>query len=282
MQVSAYAGDLDIHLNQLGTPIKNADGTLSYPSSLNRDYRALMSEVAFMFAPKMLAPAETTGLSGFDMGAVVSFMTIQANASHWNAAAVVMNQNKRPNALAPMVGFHIRKGLPFSIELAAQFNYLPHSSMFSLGGSVRYGILEGYKWAPDISLHLSVGRLIGASDFDMTTLDAGATIGKTFAIKGMTQLSIYAGFGAMSYDASFDVLDKTPNNNKDNQAVSVGGSLYSIKAIPMSETDNLHWRTHAGAKFKSHVFSLLYQIDLGIMKNTPILLTHSIKIGFDF
>lgn len=287
---AAYASDLDISLRGLG--IETSTNTAP-----NERLRLLTSELAFALSPRAVAPARTLGMSGFEFSVDATIVNIHAGRDYWKGGVTdprlgagqttdaVTEQGQlgkgQPGSLQGVVGFHFRKGLPFSVELGADVNYLLNSSMFMLGGSVRWAILEGYHYLPDLSVRGAVGRLMGANDIDMVTAEFSGTLGKTFAAGGVCTLAPYVGYGMMLVDVNSNVIDFTPTNAADNQAVQrPGGSLYTFDQLSLGS--NTYNRVFAGLQFHSYIISVTYQFDAGFISKTSLVLpTNTFRLGLD-
>ncbi len=174
-----------------------------YPSQCRADiatYERFMAEYAFGLSPKLMAPASTLGYSGFYMGLEGS-LTPTPNGGdtddrRWYDG--VGPADESPGVMfVPSV--HIRKGLPWSMELGGTINYLSESELVGLGADVKWSIFEGYRHGfrgvlPDVAARGSVVRVLGQSDIDMTIIGVDASISYPFGIGGMLSLTPYVGW----------------------------------------------------------------------------------------
>ena len=63
---------------------------------------------------------------------------------------------------------HIRKGLPYSVEVGVTGSYLAYSSMFSLGAEIKTAIYESYyRWVPALGARLAFGTLFGTPELTL-------------------------------------------------------------------------------------------------------------------
>ena len=101
-------------------------------------------------------------MSGFEFTMVSTFADISESEDWWTRSAGLagiqgVNSDGRglPRAMfVPTV--HIRKGLPYSVEVGVTGSYLAYSSMFSLGAEIKTAIYESYyRWVP-LSVHVSL------------------------------------------------------------------------------------------------------------------------------
>ena len=204
LSASAHASGLDLSLRGLG--VETRSNTLP-----NERLRLLSTELAFALAPRNAGPAATLGMSGFEASVDTTIVNFGTNRDYWRgnvtdpspvASHDAVTEQEQLGKGAPastqgVIGFHFRKGLPFSVELGVHLNYLLNSSMFMLGADVRWALLEGYRYVPDLSVRGAAGRLIGATDLDMTTAEVSATLSKRFAVAGVFTLTPYVGYGML-------------------------------------------------------------------------------------
>jgi hypothetical protein len=163
-------------------------------------YERFMAEYAFGLSPKLLAPAETLGYSGFYLGLEGSLTPIPETGRHgggyWDLGTTPVGE--WPSAMFfPAV--HIRKGLPWSFEIGSSINYLAQSELVGLGGEVKWSLFEGYRKGfrgalPDIAARGTVVRVLGEADVDMTIIGVDGSISYAFGLGGTLSLTPYAGF----------------------------------------------------------------------------------------
>jgi hypothetical protein len=173
-----------------------------YCSADMANYERFMAEYFFAFSPKLLAPADTLGYSGFYMGLESTAITIP----DWNATSVRTDpwyygtgpDNDKPDAMF-VPAIHVRKGLPWSFELGGSINYLAQSETVGIGGEVKWSLFEGYLHGfrgvlPNLAARGSVVRIIGTTDLDITIVGVDGSISRPFAIGGQVTLTPYGGF----------------------------------------------------------------------------------------
>ncbi len=270
---TTFALPLDMRLGALGVPAND-------PAASER-FRLLTSELALALTPRTLHTGETLGMSGFEVGVDVTFVNFNVRRDYWQG---VTERERRgggtPNGTQTVTGFHFRKGLPFSFELDGHVNYLVSSSMFMVGGGLRYSFLEGYKWVPNISARAGVARLLAAEEIDMTNVTLDVALSKTFALAGIMTITPILGWGMIFVHANSTVLDATPLDQSDNTSMASGGSLYQMPTFSLGR--NFHQKLFAGLRFHAYVFAFYYQFDLGLIRGGPILIQNTLKVGMDF
>ncbi|MCP4604819.1 MAG: hypothetical protein GY847_30580 [Proteobacteria bacterium] len=191
----AEANKLDISLARFIDC--NSDGTRCEPDLEN--YELFLAEYAFGLAPKLLAPAETLGYSGFYLGLEGSLTPrpgTSGSTTRWKLGTAP--DGDYPDVMF-MPAIHIRKGLPWSFEIGGTINYLAQSELVGIGGELKWSLFEGYRhtWRgalPDLAVRGTIVRVIGESDMDMTLVGVDGSLSYAFGIGGMISLTPYAGF----------------------------------------------------------------------------------------
>lgn len=171
-------------------------------------FKKFATDFGMVMSPKFLAPAETLGQAGFDVGFEASFSAIDPTQEHWQKASPVEGQ--APSDVLTTMQIHVRKGLPFSFELGGTLTKLMDSEMFALGGELKWAFNEGFYYLPDIAVRVGANRLLGSRDLDMLTGGLDVSISHPFGIGGLLSLTPYAGWNLLFINASSHVLDATP------------------------------------------------------------------------
>ncbi len=160
------------------------DGTRIVDSELlGTDYAQLIRELGVTIAARAIAPPETLGASGFEIvfDTPMSFIDVRqvgGEPSPWERAHI----DEDPGSFAYTPGLTLRKGLPFSLEVGFTGRWMGNSRQGVFGGSIRAALVEGYKPFPDVTLHLGYTGYVGNDELELGVLDAGVTIGSTFAV----------------------------------------------------------------------------------------------------
>ena len=273
----AAANPLDVQLRGLGAYTRNGD------QAPRERFRLLTAEIGFALSPRTAAPAQGLGMSGFDVSFDVALVSLNIGSEYWQNG--VTEQERRlgtlPGSTQAVTGMHVRKGLPFGLELEAHINWLLNSTMFMIGGDIRYVFLEGYKYLPNFAVRAGVGRLLNAQEIDLTTVNLDMTVSKTFALGGMVRLTPMVGYGILFMNANSAVLDATPDNTTDNIALEQpNGSLYTLPESPLAR--NFHHRIYAGIELQTFIFVFLYQFDVGLITGGRPLFQNTIRLGLRF
>lgn len=207
----AAAGDLDFRLNATDN---NGDGILftgcgGAPCAANNAaFRDFTTQLGFVFAPRMASPAETLGHAGFHVGAMWSGSLISNNESYWGVT------EGRPG-LAQTLQLDVRKGLPFSFEIGANFMWLADSEMFAPGLELRWALNEGFAYLPDFAVRGAVNHMVGNRDLLLTTVAIDGVLSKSFGLGGTVNLAPYASWSVIMIAATSRVIDPTPLDEGD-------------------------------------------------------------------
>lgn len=209
---SAFALDNDLVLSRFGEfdpqefgNCTNACGIVQPKPEL---FEALVHDFGQVIAPRLAAPAETLGEAGFAFNMMTSFSFIDEDADHWTAAV----QDRNPDSTWATAHMQIRKGLPFSLEVAGNLSYVFASEMFTLGADVKWAINEGFYYFPDLAFRGTVNTLMGARDLNLYTAGGDMSISKGFGIAGLVVVTPYLGYQILWLIGSSRLLNAFPQD----------------------------------------------------------------------
>jgi hypothetical protein len=158
------------------------------------EFRDLTRELGSAIAYRNLAPAEPLGITGFDVAAQASFISIDKETSQWKN----VTNNEAPNYIAyPTI--RARKGLPFGIDVGAMYSYISNTSIQLYGAEISKAILEGSVATPAVGIRGSYTRVAGAGDISLQTAGIDASISKGFIF-----ITPYAGGGMIWLDGKYE------------------------------------------------------------------------------
>lgn len=206
---------------------KRAAGESSSPSLREQsNYRSLISELSAVMAVPVLAPADTVGYTGFHFSLDTTVTSISRNAEFWsgvpdNGDRTGAGVRRATGDFLPVLSIMLRKGmwLPLpplpSVELGVGASNLLNSGIYGLNGYVKLALHEGYhnKWVPSIALRGAASRIAGASQVDLTLLNADALISKAFGVAGTMTLQPYLGGGVQFSIVRSQVIDTAPTED---------------------------------------------------------------------
>lgn len=204
---TAMAGDYDIDFGD----------DLAAAEAINQNFGDIVREAGIITAYRGIAPAEPLGLLGFDVGVESTFVDI--DTSTWEP--IIDAGDSDPPSVLPIPRIHVRKGLPFNIDVGASYSQIPDSNIEILGGEVQMALLEGTMATPALSVRGHYSTLEGVDDLDIETYGVDAVVSKGFAM-----LTPYAGTGILEIDGKY---------TGDNSALRPGG-IFELEDQSKSET----------------------------------------------
>ena len=152
------------------------------------DFDAVAEDLVAAIDYKAAGPAEATGLAGFGLGLVTTYVPVDED--DWTAVT-----GSDFSAIG-MVGLQATKGLPFNIDVGAFYATAPGSNVDAIGGEIRYAILPGSTVAPAVALRLSYVTVSGIDDFDLDSMSYDVSVSKGFG-----PFTPYAGVGRVDGSA---------------------------------------------------------------------------------
>ena len=259
---AAYADRNDIELSRLGNPGTDA------ASASNLKFEALTRSLAASVTSANLMPPETTGHAGFAVN-------MELGAVGFPAATQYPTESGQ-DPISPLLvpSLHVRKGLPFSVELGARMGWIDRSSLFATTGELKWAVNEGFTWLPDIGVRAHVTRLLGTHDFSVTATGVDLGVGKQFPLGGMVTLTPYGGIDFVHVSASSDTIDFRQTTTR-----PVGDTTDTGIFHPVSATNT---RFYGGARFIGGVLQLGAELSLTTLGSLPAVAAFSGTIGLDF
>ncbi len=185
---TALAGDLDdITISQLGT----WDGEAVSDTELTSGaYQEVVKTLGVAIANKALLPAETLGVTGFDVGLTNNATFIRAYDADDPTSWQRVSTDGDPTRVIWVPSLNVRKGLPFSLEVGGSVGYLAFSRQTVVGGYGRWALIEGYRsYAPDLAIQLGYTKYVGNDELQVGVMDASATIGYTLGISQLAGIN---------------------------------------------------------------------------------------------
>ncbi|MDY7228430.1 hypothetical protein [Hyalangium rubrum] len=289
---AAYADAYDLQIENFGNP--NAQG-----STANADFQAFSRAFAATLTSTNLMPPETLGHSAFNVSAELSVVSLPGPDS----VRIPTEQEGQPGSvLVPSV--HVRKGLPFSVELGARVGWVEKSRMVAATGEVKWAVNEGFTYLPDIGVRAHVTQLMGVRDFSLTASGLDAGIGKQFPLGGMVTLTPYGGldFTFVSGSSSriafpVDASTCAPQNQAAPRCDSTEVLLQNTASYERVRLkDNMNQRIYGGVRFIGGVLQLGAEISVTRLGNVkvdpsnpesetrglPSIFTFNTSLGLDF
>ncbi len=218
----AHAGKYDLDLTPLGT---RTDTGIAQDDAA---FRSLSSELGTLIAPQPMDPADSLGLSGFALSGDITINTISGGSSYWKDATRGESTN-----VAPTLQVMGRKGLYPGLEVGAGAVHVFDSRMWALAGYGKVAFHEGFHHLPipSIALRITGSRLLGAKDFNMTTVAPAIEISHLFGLGKTFSLTPYVGYEALLIISRSTVLDATPNCDEFQEPTSPPSGVYNEECL---------------------------------------------------
>lgn len=222
----ANAADNDLVLSRLAEPfggtLQSGDYGQQFDNCTNacgivepndQQFQLLATDLGQVFAPRLANPAETLGEAGFAVNMMTSLSFIPSDEEYWERAV----EDRAPSSTLLTGHLQVRKGLPFSFEVAGNMGYLFASEMFTLGADLKWALNEGFYYFPDVAFRGSVNTLMGASDLNLVTAGGDMSISKAFGLGGVASLTPYVGYQMLFIVASSRLLNAYPQDPRSPQ-----------------------------------------------------------------
>ncbi len=290
----AEAGENDFRLNARrdgrGILFTESGGRFEPNNELFRDFT---TELGFVFAPRLAAPAETLGHSGFQVSALWSGTFVSNDQDFWFVTDRAQ-QGRSPQGMLQTLQLDVRKGLPFSFEIGVNFMWLIDSELFAPGLEVRWALQEGYKYVPDFGLRGSVNHMVGNRDLLLTTVGIDAVLSKNFGLFGMVNVAPYLSWSFILIAATSRVIDPTPTAEVTDQIRLPDGTTRSVARSDIENNfvfdevtagSKLHHKLTIGLRTVYYVLNLSVQGEFEMLGGKgafgPVA-TITTKLGLDF
>jgi len=176
-------------------------------------FERLASELGVAIAPPIFSPAASHGPSGLSLSLDMTVTSIDAKAAHWRSGTQAGHEGEVDPAL---VWTHatLRKGLPFGLEVGATVGRGHATSLWSLGFSVKWAIVEGFRTGigalPDIALQATTTRSMGLDDLTIATHTADLIFSKAWHVGGGYRIAPMLGTQLLFLEADSGMVDLTP------------------------------------------------------------------------
>ena len=190
------------------------NGTAVEPEVVMDSYQVVVNQLGLAVANKPMAPGETLGVYGFDLGvgstvAFIDTKSVGGSASHWAR----VHEEGDPNSVLWIPWLQARKGLPLSLEIGANMGYLAFSRQTAFGGYGRWGAWEGYNPIPDLTFQLGYSGYVGNDELELGAFDFSATLGWTLPFGTLVginqaQFSPFLGVGTVIVHAGPRIGDE--------------------------------------------------------------------------
>jgi len=277
---TAHADRYDFRLYQLGAP--------SSDPAANKRFSAFMQELGVAITNWNLEPPETTGFAGFNFAFEYPVSLVNDSGTLNGIRYWPIDPAYTGTGALQMPGVHVRKGLPFSLELGVKANYIEGSNMVATTIEAKWALNEGFLYFPDLGARGWGTQLIGAREFTLTVAGFDLGLGKQIPINGMCTITPYVGWASVWVAASSNVVDFSPGQSETDQFHAPNNASGTATQDVFNSVDigtNRHNRFYGGIRFIGYVLELglegsWAQVNTDVTSYTVA--TYSAKVGLDF
>ena len=262
----ARADDMDLALSRLRiVPLDAAcGGQAGNPSRFCPDqelFERLVSELSVAMAPPVIAPARTIGPRGFQIALSTVLTSIEAGQLYWQrgteGATPAEPTNGETSALNDDVQslqmwnyLQARKGLPFGFELGLLLGQGLHTSMWTLGGALKWALFEGFRTGlgqlPDVALQAALNRSVGSSQATVQLFTMDLVVSKSLVIEHTVAVAPLLGLQWLVADVESDVVDLTPGGEGEGGAPAIRRRLSTLPSCSWADAWSRRVRAEAG------------------------------------
>jgi len=190
---------------------------------------------------KSIAPPETLGIIGFDIGVEVSSTDISGDLFD------LASDGSFAGSELVIPRLHVHKGLPFGIDLGASMGAVQDSDGRVFGAEVRFAIVEGGAVTPALGLRVSHSQMHGLDDLDFNSTGIELAVSKGFLF-----VTPYAGVGFLRSSAQPNDIASLASKSVDQQKLVVGVTINFGFALTLEVDRTDDYRTYsakAGIRF---------------------------------
>ncbi len=160
-------------------------------------FRSVSEDLGSALSYKGVVPAESIGITGFDIGLEVTQTNLAKSEALWNS----LTGSNFSNLYVPKL--HITKGLPLNIDIGAFYSAIPSTNIKLMGGELRWAFIEGSTAMPAVAVRGALTKLSGVNQLSLDTKSLDVSISKGFAM-----LTPYAGVGQVWTNSSSELFTK--------------------------------------------------------------------------
>ncbi len=220
---AAAAGEpLELDLAKLGAP--NASVWQTYgatPSDAavaagdaRKRFAQLSSQTALAFSASLLEPASTTGHSGFDFAFESAYVgvdprpigqPVSLSGGTFPAAGAWSGRTMTPWELY-LPSLHVRKALPFSVELGGRAVYLSQGTTVAGQLEGKWAFTEGVENLPDAAVRVAYTQIFGQRDWNLNATDLDFIVSKRFGVNAVSSVTPYGALRFLFVHASTDAM----------------------------------------------------------------------------
>jgi hypothetical protein len=252
---------LDLDLARLGAPDPAVWRTLgasatdaqALASEAKARFGLLSSEMALALSSAVMQPASTTGHSGFEFGLEAAYVGVHPRSlgtttqGAWSPPTDDWPTHRMTPHELFLPAFHVRKALPFSLELGGRMIYLSQSSYFAAQIEGKWALNEGSDLLPDLAVRFAWTELFGQRDWNLGVGDVDLMVSKRWGVNAVTSFTPYAAARFSFVRASTDVIQFAP-------AATPTAAMTTSAAFPALGAG--YYRTTVGLRMTAYAVSM--------------------------
>lgn len=180
------------------------------------NFKILSEDLGSALSYKPVTPAEPLGITGFDVGIVITATDVSRSTAILNTAT--SSTDSIETLIVPKL--HVAKGLPLDIDVAAFISKVPTTNITLFGGELRYSPLAGSTTMPAVAIRGAFTKLTGVDQlsFDTKSLDVSIS-------KGFTMFTPYAGVGRVWVTSTPNGVPLLIEESFSQTKIFIGGNL---------------------------------------------------------
>jgi hypothetical protein len=195
------AGKYDLDLGRFWSRNFMSPADLRPRDGARSDIEFIMADLAAALGPRFVGPAETTGSYGFSVAFDYAVTDIKEDSRGWrtamtdpNLGAADLARQEGADSVLQSYQIHVRKGLPYSMELGASVTRLVDSRLWGLGFEFKFAPIEGLKYLPDLALRSAFNTAINTGDYNLYVITQDVALSKRFGLVGLWSMAPYVGY----------------------------------------------------------------------------------------
>ena len=171
-------------------------------------FERVVSELGVALAPPLTSPAASNGPSGLALALDTTLTSIESDGLRDAVAS------SAPNPVLVWTHATLRKGLPFGLEVGATIGRGHATSLWSLGLSVKWAIVEGFRTGvgvvPDVALQLTTTRSMGLDDLTVAAHSIDLLLSKPLNVGRGYRIAPLLATQLLFLEADSGLVDLTP------------------------------------------------------------------------
>jgi hypothetical protein len=162
-------------------------------NNLNQtEFEGISKDLTAAFSYKAGSPAESLGVTGFDVGVAITSTSLD-HTSAWTKA--MSTGDTIDTLIVPKL--YIQKGLPFDIDVGGYYFTVPNSNIEAWGGEIKYAFISGNMALPAVAVRGAITTLTAGDQLDFSTRSVDLSVSKSILF-----FTPYAGVGRIWADST--------------------------------------------------------------------------------